>query len=259
MSYTGLMRNTDTTYIHSDPAFAEANPCQIIQEKKDSVEYIPLKSYNPIIPLNNTRHTTGCLIYTILFLIVFAFLRIRGKGLLSLLFQVILKKKKYEIILNDGIIPNLVYYILALVLSFSAIAIGVTYIINQEVDFEYAFYIFGILLFYHIGILCIVRFISWTFNAHYAGEEVIVNLWVYHIWAGFLISPFIIALFFVKIFAIPLLLKIITICLALFYLFKFIRWDEILFVYRVSIFYMILYLCALEVIPVLILYKLLAY
>ena len=157
MSYTGLMRNTDTTYIHSDPAFAEANPCQIIQEKKDSVEYIPLKSYNPIIPLNNTRHTTGCLIYTILFLIVFAFLRIRGKGLLSLLFQVILKKKKYEIILNDGIIPNLVYYILALVLSFSAIAIGVTYIINQEVDFEYAFYIFGILLFYHIGILCIVR------------------------------------------------------------------------------------------------------
>lgn len=170
-----------------------------------------------------------------------------------------IEKKKYEIILNDGIIPNLVYYILALVLSFSAIAIGVTYIINQEVDFEYAFYIFGILLFYHIGILCIVRFISWTFNAHYAGEEVIVNLWVYHIWAGFLISPFIIALFFVKIFAIPLLLKIITICLALFYLVKFIRWVEILFVYRVSIFYMILYLCALEVIPVLILYKLLAY
>lgn len=259
MSYTGSMQSTNTTYILSDVRTFRNTPCQVNQNETDSVVYIPIKSYTPVIPLDKTRHTTGCLIYSIVFLAIFAFLRIRGKGLLPVLFQIVVKKKKFEIILNDGITPNLIYYFLGLLLSFSALAIGIEYLIHLQLDLKHIFYLFIALLFYHLILLSLTLFLSWTFNARYTGEEIIINLWVFNILCGLLISPFIMALFFVKIFAIPVLLKFITICLALFYLVKFIRWVEILFAHRVSIFYMILYLCALEVIPLLVLYKLLVY
>ena len=103
--------------------------------------------------------------------------------------------------------------------------------------------------------LCTVRLLAWTFNIRNVKEEVIVNIWTYNILIGLFLSPLVLSLFFVKLFALPLLAKIITICLVMFYLVKLIRWFEILFTYRVSILYMILYLCALEVIPLLILYK----
>lgn len=259
MSYIGLMQNTNTTYIPSDSFSFRGNPCRVTQTKNDSIVNIPLKTPVPVVPLNKTRHTPGCLLYTVIFLIIFAFLRIRGKGLIPLWFQILVKKKKFEIVLNDGITPNLVYYLLSLFLSFSAIAVGVDYIVHARLDVEHILYIFIALFVYHIGLVLLIHYIGWTFNRYYAAEEVIINLWVFHILTGLSISPFILALFFVKSFAIPLLLKIITICLALFYLVKFIRWLEILYAHRVSIFYMILYLCALEVIPLLILYKLLVY
>lgn len=259
MSYIVSMQNTDTTYIPSDEFSFHENPCWITQTKNDSLICIPLKTSVPIVPLNKTRHTAGCLLYAVVFLIIFAFLRIRGKGLINIWLQILAKKKKFEIVLNDGITPNLVYYLLSLSLSFSAIAIGIDYLVYARLEIEHILYIFIALSLYHIILIFIIYFIGWTFNRHHASEEIIINLWVYHILAGLSISPFILALFFVKIFAIPLLLKMTTICLILFYLVKFTRWLKILYAHRVSIFYMILYLCALEVIPLLILYKLLVY
>ena len=84
-------------------------------------------------------------------------------------------------------------------------------------------------------------------------DEVIVNLWTYNILSGLLISPFVIAIFFVKSFAVIPLLKIVGAILLM--IVKIIRWIEILITHRVSILYMILYLCALEIMPLLVLYK----
>lgn len=70
-----------------------------------------------------------------------------------------------------------------------------------------------------------------------------------------LISPFVIAIFFVKSFAVIPLLKIVIFGAILLMIVKIIRWIEILITHRVSILYMILYLCALEIMPLLVLYK----
>ena len=101
----------------------------------------------------------------------------------------------------------------------------------------------------------IVRLFGWTFNAKNMADEVIVNLWTYNILSGLLISPFVIAIFFVKSFAVIPLLKIVIFGAILLMIVKIIRWIEILITHRVSILYMILYLCALEIMPLLVLYK----
>ena len=77
----------------------------------------------------------------------------------------------------------------------------------------------------------------------------------YNILSGLLISPFVIAIFFVKSFAVIPLLKIVIFGAILLMIVKIIRWIEILITHRVSILYMILYLCALEIMPLLVLYK----
>lgn len=251
------MQNTNITYSLSDSSqFPQTDPCQLTTHPvADSMITVPLKSFAPRILLHKRENLTGSLIYMIVFLILFAIIRLRGKNLFSLLLNVVIKKKKFEIILNDGITQNLIYYFLSLSLSFSVLSIAVSYLTWHTLRPEYTLYIFAYLTAWHLFFLFTVSLCSWTFNARPAGEEAIVNIWAYHIMAGLILSPFVLALFFVKIFAVQLLIKIILICLILFYLVKFIRWTEILFAYRVSIFYMILYLCALEVIPLLILYK----
>lgn len=258
MSYTASMQNTNTTYSPSDTAVSTAgfSPDPVsARQAEDSLITVPLRTFAPRILINKPENLTGSLIYTIVFLIIFAIIRLRGKNLFSLLLNVVFKKKKFEIILNEGITQNLIYYFLSLLLSFSVLAVALNYITARNLHLEPIGYIFGYLLSWHLFLICIVRLCSWTFNARPAGEEVIVNLWAYHIIGGLLISPFVLAVFFVKAFAVQLLIKIILICLILFYLVKFIRWMEILLAYRFSIFYMILYLCALEVIPLAVLFK----
>lgn len=262
------MQTTNTTYSPSDtleiiqPAREQENgrDCRLTREEQqpsDSLVYVPLKSYTPVIQYNKSESLTESLIYTVVFLSIFAIIRMRGKGLLPLLASVIWKRKKTEIVLTEGITPNLLHYILALFLSFSALSAGIIYIATGELNWQPILLIFAILTVYHLLLLFIIRLAAWTFNARAIGEEAIVHLWTYNIMAGILVSPFIIAIFFVKAFAVSLLVKITIICLGLFYLVKLLRWIEILLVHRVSIFYMILYLCALEVIPLLLVYKIL--
>lgn len=219
---------------------------------------VPLTDFAPRIMLHKPENLTGSLIYTVIFLIIFAVIRLRGKNLFSLLVSVVTKRKKYEIILNEGITQNLIYYFFSLVLSFSVLSIALTYLTHQNFDFHQIISTLGYLIGWHLFLIFIFRLCSWTFNNRAAGEECIVNLWAYHITGGLMVSPFVLATFFVKAFAIPLMIRATVICLILFYLVKFIRWVGILFSYKVPIFYMILYLCALEVIPWLVLYKLLA-
>ena len=78
------MQAPDTNFIYTETTGDKSNPCFIAsEERQDSVIYIPLKSFNPILPLNKPGHIAGSLIYTLVFLIIFAFLRIRSKGLLA--------------------------------------------------------------------------------------------------------------------------------------------------------------------------------
>lgn len=251
------MQNTSTTYSLCDTlAWDPAAFCDTVPE--ETVIVVPLKDLAPRIPLHKPERQTGSLIYTVAFLIVFAVIRLRGKNLFPLLTNVIANKKKYEMVLNEGITQNLVYYFLSLFLSFSVLSIAFTYLTRQDFDLHRILCILLYLIGWHLFFICVLRLCSWIFDFRGAREECVVNLWAYHIAGGLVIAPFVLAAFFVKPFAIPLIIKITAVCLILFCLFKFIRWIKILLAYNVPIFYMILYLCTLEVMPWLVLYKLLA-
>jgi len=249
------MQNTSTTYSLFENT-AQKDCLYIVPSSADTTVLVPLKQFAPRILLNKPHNIAGSLIFTIIFLIVFAVIRLRGKNLLSLLLTVILKKKKYGLVLNEGIIQNILYYILGIFLSFSSLAIGISHFIPEPFNWKTVASLFLFLIGWHLYFLLIIRICSFVFNCKTAGEEAIINLWAFHIMTGLLISPFVLSVFFVKTFAVNLLIKTTAICLILFYVVKFIRWVEILFTYRVSIFYMILYLCTLEVIPLLTAYKL---
>lgn len=259
------MQNTNTISSPSDTLNISAD--SIVIQRYDSicplqptvtdsiVIYSPEKIQLSQTNINSNNNLLNSLIFTTVFLIILAFIRLRGKDLLYLSLSTLIKRKKAEIIQNEGISPNLIFYLLSLALSFSVIAVGVIYIVQQKFNLEYSLYIFSGLCFYHFLLLALVRLLGWTFNSRNVSSEVLINLWVYHIMGGLLIAPFIIAIFFVQTFAVIPLLKIIGFSLITLYIIKLVRWLEILFVHRVLIIYMILYLCALEVIPLLILYK----
>lgn len=262
------MRNTSTIYSHYN---LQALNWEYAIEKQDSlypvtyrphlltdsiISVTPVNYFKPKIEAKSTDELLGPLVYAVVFLIIFAFIRLRGKDLITTLLQVTVNRKKTELILNEGITQNLTCYILALFLSFSALSIGIAYFISGDFNPQYAFWLFCGLTTYHFLELFLIRIFGWTFKATHTADEAIVNLWTFHIMTGLLVSPLVIAIFFVKAFSAVTLVKIITFCLILLLTVKFIRWLQILFAHRVSILYIILYLCALEVMPLLILYKL---
>ena len=229
-SPTDSMPNTDITYFHSEQDSLSILPLH--QTETDTFEiYMPAGRFLPSTQLEH------------------------NKDLFYNLLNTLLKRKKAEIILNEGISSNLICYILSLCLSFSIISIGIVYIIEGNFINLFTLYLFIGLFLYHFLLLLIVRLFGWTFNAKNMADEVIVNLWTYNILSGLLISPFVIAIFFVKSFAVIPLLKIVIFGAILLMIVKIIRWIEILITHRVSILYMILYLCALEIMPLLVLYK----
>lgn len=262
------MPNTDTTYFHSNPenisweiSGQQFDSVCVLQktEQPEPIMICPAdRQYLPQIVLKKNNNIWESLVFTIAFLMIFAFVRLRGKDLLSNSLNILIKKKKAEIVLNEGISSNLVCYVLSLLLSFSVIATGIVYLSAGTFEILPILYIFTALALYHFFLLGLFKLLGWTFNARNTAAEAIVNLWTYNIMCGLLIAPFVIAIFFVQSYAVVPLLNVVIFSLILFQAVKFIRWLEILFAHRVLILYMILYLCALEVMPLLILYKMAA-
>lgn len=250
------MPNTNTIYFHSEQ---QDSISLLKQAEEETFEiYMPSAKFLPYTPLEKNQNLTGNLIFTVIFLMIFAFIRLRGKDLFINLLNTLIKRKKAEIILNEGISSNLVYYILSLCLSFSILAITINYITQEQYINLFTFYLFIIFFVYHFTLLTIIRLFGWTFNVRNIADEIIVNLWTYHILSGLLVAPFVISIFFVKSFAIIPLLKIVIFGIILLMTVKIIRWVEILMTHKVLILYMILYLCALEIMPLLVLYKVVA-
>ena len=117
------MPNTDITYFHSEQDSLSILPLH--QTETDTFEiYMPAGRFLPSTQLEHNKDLFGNVLFTVGFLIIFAFVRLRGKDLFYNLLNTLLKRKKAEIILNEGISSNLICYILSLCLSFSIISIG---------------------------------------------------------------------------------------------------------------------------------------
>lgn len=225
----------------------------------DTFKTIPsTRHYMPLTPLQINEHLTGDLFFTFSFAIIFSFIRLRGKNIFSRLLPAVIKRKKTETILNEGILPNIIYYLLSLILSFSVISVFVSYTAWGEYLNIYNLYIFIGLLSYHFSHLLLLRLLGWTFDSKALADEITANVWIFNITCGLLVSPFVIASFYVHKYAAEQLVYITVLALTLLFIIKIVRWIEILLSYRISILYTILYLCVSEIMPPLVIYKLVA-
>ncbi len=128
---------------------------------------------------------------------------------------------------------------------------------TQEYGFkEFTLILLGVFLLY-IGKVVVIRGLGYIFKGSNESKEYIFTTFLYNKNLGLFLFPVIIALPFVQPFAVEWLMYIGVSMISFFYILRIARGLKILFRKHVSIFYMILYLCALEIFPLLMIYKLL--
>lgn len=254
ISCTDSTQNTNTISFLSKPA---DSICDLsATERQDS--FIICTPNDPPLPytrLPENGYFNGNILFTIIFMILFACARLLGKDLLPMIVQAVFSRKKASLLQTENATANTGSYFSYLFLSFIIIGGGYSFFTNGTYwDFS-TLYLCGGLFIYHIIFIGIIRLIGWLFNSSQIATEFIVHIWIFNINTGLFISPLIIALTFVPQSSIEFILYTTAAIIALLFIIKIICWIKILLSNRVSIFYMILYLCALEIIPLLVLYK----
>lgn len=209
----------------------------------------------PYSPINSYPYSKSDFLYTVCFIILLTIIRLKGKNFFQDIFQLFIKRRMGESTPYEAIFSNFTCYILSLFSSFSILSGCISIAVHDQFITLNTLYYFAALIGYHISLLIIIQILAWTFNARIVAQEVIINLWVFHIGMGLLISPCVLAFFYIPDFASDWLLKIVIFGLSLLSIVKLLRWIEILYAHKVSIFYLILYLCTLEIMPLLFLYK----
>ena len=128
---------------------------------------------------------------------------------------------------------------------------------NQEYGFKEFLTLLAGVCFLYIGKVIVIRGLGYIFKGDSESKEYLFTIFLYNKNLGLFLFPVIIALPFVQSFAVEWLLFIGGFVVFFFYILRLLRGLKILFRKHVSIFYMILYLCALEIFPLLMIYKLL--
>ncbi len=228
-----------------------APPLDTLSNYIGLVEGTPLKD-------GDISFTSGLLVYIVAYLVLVALLRLQGRGFLPAVYLYFFSQKKGSALLPEGIRQNYFFILLSVCLSFASLAMLITFFASHPFSFSDASFFFLVIFGYYILLLGAVRLFGWTFNHRHCASDVILNLRVSAIVFGLSSSPLILALFFVKASAVGTLLHVILGLFIILLIFRFIRLIKILYGYKVSILYMILYLCGLEIVPILVLYKLLA-
>lgn len=213
------------------------------------------------VPLSGAGNDVSLMVtivgYVICFLCIIAFLRVEGKGVLGLFFLYVFSRKRTSDTLRENIVQSYIYGWWLLLLSYSVIALGIAFFWADVFSWKVSMTVFFVLLGYQLSYYIILSVLGWTFNASRCAFDACLVIHSNSIVMGLLLSPFILSLFFIHEEFIPILLGIMVFLFLCCLLIKWIRLLEILFYGKISVFYMILYLCILEIIPMLVLYKLL--
>ena len=90
------MPNTDITYFHSEQDSLSILPLH--QTETDTFEiYMPAGRFLPSTQLEHNKDLFGNVLFTVGFLIIFAFVRLRGKDLFYNLLNTLLKRRKLKL------------------------------------------------------------------------------------------------------------------------------------------------------------------
>ena len=215
-------------------------------------EGIPLLS-----PLADEGRMAFFVLYLTLFLGMIAFLRLRGKKILPMLFAYAFSRKRLSEQLSDDLHQEYGNVWLTLLVGSSCLAMGAAFLWDDGFSWRLMGMAWLSLLLYQLLSSALVFFLGWTFNAPRCASEACLANCVGNAVTSLVLSPFVLSLFFTREEAAPLLLFALPVLLLLCLIFKWIRLFGILFEFKISVFYMILYLCTLEITPLLVAYKLL--
>lgn len=228
---------------------------QYATTQHDSITLIAVQEAMPRESLNRTQNTALGLSFLAFFVLIFVILKIRGNHLIPNAIALFQSRKQLKLIQDAGIRANILSYMLGIILSYSILSVVLIFGFHKAWTFSNLIITLGYLIGWHIFALLILCGCRWIFNATITGYESICTLWNYNILIGIFAAPIVLAMLFVENFAVHYALYIIYIYLFLFYFMKFYRGVKIISTNGVSILYLILYLCTLEVIPFLFIYK----
>lgn len=213
-------------------------------------EYITI----PFSPTEPRMEYLYGLITVAIFMSIIAFLRLTDSALFRSIITGMFKYRNAANLLGTGF-ATLGQRLLLLTLSFCMLAIFCTQLTCNTFFSVDTIILFVILFISHFITIGIYNYLGWTFNNQQIAKVSSMSLWLSNISLGVLTSPLILSLFFVR----PewqTTLKEITIGVILFLLIvRIFRWIRILFENKVFILYMFLYLCALEIAPILLIVK----
>lgn len=197
------------------------------------------------------------LIVVAAFMAIIAVLRITDTSLFKTILNGMFKYKNSESLLGTGY-ATLGHRLLLLTLSFASIAILITYITSNNIIDTSTGIIFAILFVMHYSTIGIYKYLGWVFNNPYVAKLAGINLWLSNISYGIFVTPIVLSLFFIRPSWHAVVMKITFTILIFLFIVRIFRWLRILFQNRVFILYIFLYLCGLEIAPLILLIKMLA-
>lgn len=128
---------------------------------------------------------------------------------------------------------------------------------EQSNSFKQFVIIFLAFLILYVGKFIVIKGLGYVFKGKNESKEYLFTTFLYNKNLGLFLFPIIIALPFVQVYVVTSLINIGFLLISFFFCLRISRGVKILLRKHVSIFYMILYLCALEIFPLLMIYKLL--
>lgn len=231
------------------------SPQQYTTIQGDTVIVIPAKEAFQRIPLNRPDNTLFSTLFIFIFLFIFAFMQLQRRRFLTILWNGLTDDSKMKVFIDEGFNANTWNLICGIIISTATVSAAAIYIFHWEWNPTNLINVWSYILEWHFLCTIIVYICREIFGHRQLGEEIICNLWVFNIMIGFCLAPFIMIIFFMRPYAIDYFIYCIFFILILFYSIKIYRWTKIISNYKIPILYTILYLCALEVVPLLIIYK----
>lgn len=209
----------------------------------------------------NIKPETYSGIYTTLYMLIFIFIlcliKFQQKGLPYIFTSIFVEGKKLDKEAQERFVFKGFFYFGALTLSMSVLSIGLMFMFYHTVEWIYIFNIAILLVLYHVFIIIMTRWIGWTFDMNTIYNRIHTFNIGFNAVIGFMVFPVVIPMFFVNSNEINKWILVEFVVLTVMLLYKYFRISKLLFVNKISILYMILYLCAVELAPVFIIAKLL--
>lgn len=218
--------------------FCRVEPQEIINRASQLGEAIPItETFNPVL---------WCLI--LVNIMIFAFVRTVNPGYLRVLFSTAINNRQLVNNIREDLNLMRLSAILLNLTYFNALAIILWKAMDSKAN-VFILILAALLLFLALLKLIVIRVIAFLLNSKSALQEHILNHLIYFQIAGIILTPILLFTHYVPERYVNLTL---TILLSLTGLFLVLREFQSLIralQYKISIFYIILYLCTLELLP----------